>query len=110
MAVNEPKEIVALRKNLESITDIVRINLQGFANKLVEKDFIAWRDAQNIITSHAKPNEKVGELMASVFAKMQLAADKRALFDKFVGIFSTDSAYSQLVEKLNKDATNGTTT
>ncbi|CAI8024457.1 hypothetical protein GBAR_LOCUS14192, partial [Geodia barretti] len=99
----EPPQITALRTNLTSITDTVTVggNLQWFANRLVEREFIPRRVAQEILdVTGATPAKKAGQLMDSVFAVLRITNEKRRWFDEFVSIFSTDKAYAELVAKL----------
>ena len=100
----EPLEITALRSNLTSITDTVTVggNLQWFANHLMEKAFITQRAVQGILGSATTPANRAGQLIDSVFVKIQMSDRKSHWFDEFVSIFSTDRAYSELVEKLQR--------
>ena len=102
----EPLEITALRSNLTSITDTVTVgdNLQWFANCLVEKAFITQRAVQGILGSATTPANKAGKLIDSVFVAIRRSDRKKHWFDEFVSIFSTDRAYSELVEKLQRCA------
>ena len=105
MAANrEPPEITALRSNLTSITDTVTVggNLQWFVNRLVEKAFITQRAVQEILGSATTPTNKASQLIDSVFVAIRMSDRKRLWFDEFVSIFSTDRAYSELVEKLQR--------
>ena len=104
-AIREPPEITGLRSNLISITDTVTVgdNLQWFANRLVEKAFVTRRVAQGILgLSGATPANKAGQLTDSVFAVIRTSDRKKHWFDEFVSIFSTDRAYAELVEKLQR--------
>ena len=102
MAVSgEPVEITRLNNNLGFITNAVTSNLQWLANCLVEKAFIARRDAQEILgTAGVPPARQAGQLMDSVFAKIDISDEKRRVFLKFVDILSHDPAYKDLVDKL----------
>ena len=106
MAANrEPPEITALSSNLTSITDTVTVgdNLQWFANRLVEKTFVTRSVAQGILgLSGATPAYKAGQLTDSVFAVIRTSDRKKHWLDEFVSIFSTDRAYAELVEKLQR--------
>ena len=103
-AEGEPREITALRSNLTSITDTVTVggNIQWFANRLVEKAFITQRAVQEILGSATTPANRAGQLIDSVFVAIRMSDRKRLRFDEFVSIFSTDRAYSELVEKLQR--------
>ena len=103
-AEGEPREITALRSNLTSITDTVTVggNLQWFANRLVEKAFITQRAVQEILGSATTPANRASQLIDSVFLAIRMSDRKRLRFDEFVSIFSTDRAYSELVEKLQR--------
>jgi hypothetical protein len=101
----EPLEITALRTNLTSITDTVKVggNLQWFANRLVEKAFISRRVAQEILdVSGVPPARKAAQLMDSVFVVLQTTEERRRRFDEFVSTFSTDEAYAELVSKFKR--------
>ena len=101
-AEGEPPEITALRSNLTSITDTVTVggNLQWFANRLVEKAFITQRAVQEILGSATTPANKAGQLIDSVFVAIRRSNRKRQWFEEFVSIFSADTAYAELVTKL----------
>ena len=104
-AEGEPREITALSSHLTSITDTVTVgdNLQWFANRLVEKAFVTRRVAQGILgLSGTTPAYKAGQLTDSVFAVIRTSDRKKHWFNEFVSIFSTDRAYSELVEKLQR--------
>ena len=103
-AEGEPREITALRSNLTSITDTVTVggNLQWFANRLVEKAFITQRAVQGILGSATTPANRASQLIDSVFVAIRMSDRKRLRFNEFVSIFSTDRAYSELVEKLQR--------
>ena len=101
----EPKEIAALRTNLTSITETVRVgnNLQWFAESLVERAFIPRRTAQGILGSNGVTSAtKAGQLMDSVFSIIRTSEKKRYWFNEFVAVFSADRAYAELVGKLKR--------
>ena len=105
MAVSgKPVEITRLNNNLGFITNAVTRNLQWFANCLVEKAFITRRDAQEILgTVGVPPTRQASQLMDSVFAKIDVSDEKRRVFLEFVDIFSHDTVYKHLVDKLMRE-------
>ena len=99
----EPVEVTALRINFSFITNTVTVGgtPQWFADRLLEKAFIPHRDAQEILgTLGVPPARQAGQLMDSVFAKINLSDEKRHVFLEFVDIFSHDPVYKDLVDKL----------
>lgn len=99
----EPVEITAIRTNINLITDAVTVgdNLQWFANSLVEKAFIARGAAQGILnTQGIAPATKANKLLDSVFAVLRGSDRKRHWFDTFIGIFCSEAAHAELVQKL----------
>ena len=103
----EPVEITALRTNLVFITDTVTAvqgTLQWFANCLVERSFIAQRDAMGILGTYGVPPARQASLlMDAVFARMHLSDERKRLFLEFVNIFSNDPVYGDLVMKLRRE-------
>ena len=95
---------MALRTNLTGIiTTAAKPSLQWFANRLVEKAFITWRDAQEILgRDGVAPARQASLLMDSVFTRIDVSDGKRHLFDAFVDIFSNDVTYEDLVGRLSK--------
>ena len=99
----EAEEITAITNNLNSITLVVAVgdNLPWFANCLVEKSLITYRNRTNILGMQGVgPVDKADGLMACVIAKFMATSDKRECFKKFVNIFRSDDAYSDLVKNL----------
>ena len=92
-------EVAALRQNLTDVTKTVEGDLQTFATNLIQKEFIAREEAQGILDTYGiMPSEKASQLMSSVFVKRKCQIKR----DKFVEIFSTEAAHSELVTKLNR--------
>ena len=99
----EPVKIAALHQNLADVTKTVEGDLQTFATNLIQKEFIAREEVRGILDTHGiMPSEKASRLMSSVFVKMEVSDQKRDQFLKFVEIFSTEAAHSELVTKLNR--------
>ena len=97
----EPVEITALTDNIQIIKDSVANALQWFSDSLVQRKFIARKKAQGIVKkTSVDESEKISLLMDEVYTKIENEDNKRECFDKFVGIFSGDSAHKQLVKKL----------
>ncbi|CAI8053043.1 NACHT, LRR and PYD domains-containing protein 3 [Geodia barretti] len=109
----EPVEITALRTNLVFITDTVTAvqgTLQWFANCLVERSFIARRDAKGILSTYGVPPARQASLlMDAVFARMHLSDERKRLFLEFVNIFSDDPVYGDLVMKLRREVMTSST-
>ena len=85
------------------ITEVVTVgnNLQWFAGKLVEKGFIHQQATFEILGKHdITPEERVGRLLESVFAVIRNTDRKKHWFDEFNAIFSKESEYVQLVDRL----------
>ena len=104
-AMGEAKEITAIRQNLSHITDVITVgdNLQWFANKLVESEFITQQTSQRIIDMHGVTSaDKAGKILSSVFEKLKHSERKKHWFDRFVAMFSKDAAYAELFNKLKK--------
>ena len=102
-ATGDPPEITRLSTNLSSITDTVTAggSLQWFADCLVERAFITREAARGILGMHGvAATEKAGQLMDSVFTKINGSDNKRHWFDEFVDIFSHDRTYAELVKRL----------
>ena len=100
----EPVEVAVLKNNLVFITDAIAQNLQWFADCLVEKAFISSGSAHEILCTHEDtPAQQAGRLMDSVFARISVSDEKRKLFEDFVNIFSRETAYNDLVEKLMRE-------
>ena len=97
----EVAEITALRTNLHTITEAASANLRWFADRLIEKGFIARETANGILQTTGKtPAEVAGTLLNSVFTKIETLDDKRRSFDEFVAILSTDKSMAELVKVL----------
>ena len=102
-------EITALTRNISYITETVTVGgvLHWFANQLVEKSFISQIAVKGILgLSGVAPAQQAGQLLDSVFAKIRGSRDKRHWFNEFVDIFSHDTAYEDLRERLTLGATN----
>ena len=103
----EPVEITALRTNLVFITGTVTAvqgTLQWFANRLVEKSFIAQSEAQGILGTYGVPPvRQASQLMDAVFARIRFSDERKRLFLEFVNIFSHDPVYGDLVTKLRRE-------
>ena len=101
----ESVEVAALRQNLLDITRTVEGDLQTFATNLIQNELVA---REGILDTHGtRPSEKAGRLMKSVFVKIKVSDQKRNQFDKFVGIFSSEPAHSELATKLNRSISGG---
>ena len=104
----EVVEITALRTNLHSITSAASSNLRWFADRLIEKAFIARDTANGILQTTGKtPMEVAGTLLDSVFTKIETSEEKRRWFDEFVAILSTDVTKAELVKKLRTHVGSG---
>ena len=104
----EVVEITALRTNLHSITSAASGNLRWFADRLIEKAFIARDTANGILQTTGKtPMEVAGTLLDSVFTKIETSEEKRRWFDEFVAILSTDVTKAELVKKLRTHVGSG---
>lgn len=103
MAKKEAPEITAIRQNNDHITTQLSGNLPKFANKLVQKGFIAQDEASGILGIHGiKPIEKASQLLHHVLKKLEFAKEKKRWFESFVDIFSGVAAYEDLVGTLEK--------
>ena len=85
-------EVAVLKNNLVFITDAITQNLQWFADCLVEKAFISSESAHEILCTHEDAP-----------ARISVSNEKRKLFEDFVNIFSHETAYNDLVEKLMRE-------
>ena len=103
MAGGQPIEVTALNDNIEFITGSVTNSLQWFANNLVQKNFLPRGKAQGILgIMGVQVSQQVSQLMHEVYTRIENEENKREWFDKFVAIFSRDSAYNGLVQKLER--------
>ena len=99
----QPVEITALNDNIGFITSSVTNSLDWFANKLVEKEFIPYKTSLGILGIMGVPAPRhVRLLMDEVYTRIGNVDNKREWFDKFVAIFSRDTAYNVLVMKLKR--------
>ncbi|CAI8035681.1 hypothetical protein GBAR_LOCUS19990 [Geodia barretti] len=109
----EPVEITSLRTNLVFITGTVTAvqgTLQWFANRLVEKSFIAQSEAQGILGTYGVPPvRQASQLMDAVFARIRFSDERNRLFLEFVSIFSHDAVYGDLVTKLRREVMTSST-
>ena len=104
----ESVEVAALRQNLADIIKTVKGDPQTFATNLIQREFIAQEEAQGILDIHGiMPSEKASKLINSVFVKIEVSDQKRHQFDKFVEIFSSEPAHSELATKLNRSISGG---
>ena len=98
-------EYRTIQKNTAKINEVIssKNELNSFADKLVEKDFISKLTADGIVqTQGIRDYNKVSQLMQSVGSQISTASNPTPPFKTFITILSSITSLSQLADELSQ--------
>ena len=96
-----------ISRHTSGLTRTIGNDLPYFSNKFIELRFISRDASDDITTQRGVGNrEKSSQLLSLVIDHFQRSCNKKNLFDKFVGVFSSEAAYEDLATRMIEDFKN----
>ena len=84
-----------------ALTDTISGDLTSFSNAFIELGFFTRPAADNILTKHGiGDRDRASQLLGLVTKNYILSRDKKKWFDKFVSVFLSEAAYTDLATSL----------
>ena len=84
-----------------AVTDTVSLDLTYFSNKFIECGFITETAASEVLSKlEVRAGDKSRELLHLVRQNCKMSLKKQVWADKFIAIFSSQAAYSDLATLL----------
>ena len=92
-------------KHTTSLTDTVSLDLTYFSNKFIDCGFIAQSAASGVLSKQGvSDGQKSRELLNLARKNYKISLKKQEWADKFIAIFSSQAAYSDLAARLRGDS------
>ena len=89
-----------------AVTDTVSLDLTYFSNKFIESGFIAQTAAREVLSKlGVSAGDKSRELLHLARQNYKISLKKQVWADKFIAIFSSEAAYSDLATLLRATTT-----
>ena len=102
---NSDNILEVISNHILELTDIISVDLMYFSDKFVENNFITERAARDVHTKLGISNsEKANELLHKVEVNYRSAQEKWTWAAKFIAIFDSEAAYSDLATLLRREA------
>ena len=99
-----PKEtpyIDVVNQHSDVLTETISGDLTFFINKFIELGFVTRTATTNVLSQHGVGDgEKAGQLLSLLNACYNRTRNKEKLFNKFVGVFSSEPAYKDLADRM----------
>ena len=93
--------IDVVNQHSDVLTETISGDLTFFINKFIELGFVTRTATANVLSQYGVGNgEKAGQLLSLLTAHYNRTRNKGKWFDKFVGVFSSDPAYENLVDMM----------
>ena len=100
--------VEVINRHSTALTTAIGVDLVYFSNKFIEIGFVTRQAADDILNILGIRNQEKGrQLLNLVITNCNISLDQKKWFDKFVGVFSSEAAYKDLVTSMTEDFSTG---
>ena len=101
---SSPEDVI--NRHTSKLTEVIGNDLPYFSSKFIERGFITHDAAGDIDKTMGIGNRQKGnQLLCLAMGNYHISRDKNSWFEKFVAIFSSESAYESLASSMITECT-----
>ena len=94
-----------ISSHIDALTDTVSLDLIYFSNKFTENGFITQTATNDVLSKLGISNrDKASQLLHLVWENYKITLKKQVWTEKFIAVFSSQAAYTDLATVLTREA------